>query len=114
MVLCHTCNGKCCKYITVIIDEPEDKEDWDEIKWWLLHKGVQVYLDSDDDWVVQISTRCKHLNNDNKCDNYENRPEVCREYTTEECEANEDEETKALFKKPEDVDKYLKEKNIRF
>ena len=105
MTSCNKCDGKCCKYVTVIIPEPKDQEDWDELKWYLMHDNIQVYKDTEDEWIVEFSTHCKHLK-ENKCEIYENRPIVCRDHNLDECDANEGDYAKVLFKTPEDIDKY--------
>jgi uncharacterized protein len=109
MSLCEQCKAECCRYITTIVDTPEDEEDWDEIKWMLMHEGVTIYVDEDDDWNVEVMTKCKHLGDDHKCMIYDKRPKVCRDHGTHECEENEDSfEPTIHFEKPEDVDEYLK------
>ena len=101
------CNAECCRYITVDIDTPKDDEDWDEIKWMLMHDKIMVYQNLDREWVVEFLTKCKHLK-DNKCSIYDKRPEVCKDHGVDECETNPGDFSKVLFKKPEDVDEYLK------
>jgi len=44
---CKNC-GYCCSYVTVQIDDPEDDIDWEEMKWWLCHENVLLYIDHDD------------------------------------------------------------------
>jgi Fe-S-cluster containining protein len=107
---CSKCNAACCRYITTIITEPKDSEDWDEIKWMLLHKGVMVYIDEDGDWNVETLTNCKHLDEEtNKCMIYETRPQVCRDHGADECEIVEGEDfADVILRKPEDVDEYVK------
>jgi Fe-S-cluster containining protein len=103
------CNAECCRYITVDLATPEDKEDWDEIKWLLMHEKVMIYKDLEGDWMIEIQVPCKHLKG-NLCDIYEKRPNVCREHETSECEKNIGAFAKVMFKKPEDVDRYLAKK----
>jgi hypothetical protein len=81
---CDNC-GICCRYIVLEIPEPKNKKDFDHIRWLLLHKGVEVYVEKDKSWNVSIDTECINLK-DGKCQNYINRPNVCREYTISECE----------------------------
>ncbi len=107
MVRCEDCNAECCRYVTVELAEPKEEADWDEIKWYLMHEGVIVYKDLDDEWQIEIKSKCKHLKG-TKCDIYDKRPNVCREHLTDECDANPGEFSKVLFRKPEDVDAYRK------
>ena len=110
MADCSKCKGECCKYITVDLVRPKDAEDWDEVKWMLLHKGVMVYKDYDNDWQVEVRTDCKFLDKKTyKCKIYSKRTQVCKDHGTHECEGNDEDFAKVIFKKPSDVDKYLKE-----
>ena len=109
MVSCDKCNGECCRYITVSYQEPKNEEDWDEIKWMLLHDGVMVYKDNSNEWNVEVRTKCKFLGKDNKCKIYDKRPAVCKNHKLHECEANNEEFAKVIFNEPEDVDNFLKE-----
>ncbi len=113
MPSCKECDGKCCKYVAVEIDGPFTKVDADAIKWYLCHENITVYLDHEDEWMVEFTTRCKFLKEDNMCSYYNKRSNICRDYEHDECEMFGDGDThKVLFKEPEDVDKYIKEKNI--
>jgi Fe-S-cluster containining protein len=106
---CEKCKGKCCRYVAIEIDTPEDLEDLENIRWYVLHKNINVYVDADYQWHIEFLTPCEHLVGDNFCQIYENRPEICREYNTEECLFHNNYEEKYTFKKLEDVDKYIKE-----
>jgi Fe-S-cluster containining protein len=76
---CHDCTARCCKYFALEIDEPKDAEDFDFIRWYLMHEHVVVWKD-DGDWYLEIRTRCKNLLPDNRCAVYETRPQICRDY----------------------------------
>ncbi len=86
-VPCLTC-GLCCTYLAFEINGPTTVKRASEILWHLYHERVSVYRDSDDEWFVQMETRCQHLQPDNKCGIYEHRPHVCREYSEKTCEIN--------------------------
>lgn len=112
---CKGCPGLCCRYVAVELDEPEDAEDWDEIKWMLHHKNLTVYKDNDGDWLVEFKTDCKNLDENGRCKIYDERPELCREHDPETCVRNGEGEVHViLFKTPEDVDKYLEEQEKKF
>lgn len=101
------CKAFCCRYISVHIDTPRNKVDFDEIRWFVSHENVVVYKDEDDDWLVEFLTPCKFLKN-NRCEIYESRPDVCREYDPGGCAASEEEiEMKIAFRTPGDVEKYV-------
>lgn len=84
---CFKCKGHCCRYITVDIAAPRSAEDYDEIRWYLLHNNVIVYKpEKDRGWRLEFRTPCKYFNKYKyTCKKYEKRPDVCREYITDEC-----------------------------
>ena len=89
--LCDKCSGLCCRYFALPIDTPEDEGDFDDIRWFLCHKGITVFVE-DGDWYINIKNRCRHLStNGRKCDIYPNRPRICRGYTTRNCDLTEGE-----------------------
>ena len=103
---CKKCNAKCCRYVSLEIDKPEDKEDFENIKWFVAHKNVNVYVDDEGDWYIEFLTHCDLLKN-NKCKDYKNRPKICRKYSKEECTFHNDYSEKHTFKTIKDVEKYL-------
>ena len=89
MITCDQCpDSACCRDVTVEIEEPETLEDWDEIRWMVAHKNVAVYVDNDDDWVVEFKTPCKKLDDKGKCTIYHERPQMCKEHELESCVYN--------------------------
>lgn len=108
---CKECKAECCQYVSVSLN-PKYPEDWDEIKWFLLHENVIVYKDHENEWMVEFRTKCRHLDETNhKCTKYEHRPQICKEHDPHDCDASPGEFYTVLFKKPEDVDEYLKKLN---
>ena len=105
---CDECKGGCCKHVIVEIDVPEEIEDFEEIKWFVAHENVQVYVDEDYTWNLEFLTPCKFLNDSNKCNIYEKRPDVCRDYSQEECPFHNKYEETYAFKSIEDVEDYIK------
>lgn len=83
--LCEYCTAKCCRYFALPIDTPEEFEDLEYIRWYLLHDRASVFKE-DDDWYLLVHTVCEHLQPDNRCGIYATRPQICREYTTDNCE----------------------------
>jgi len=111
---CQECGAKCCKYVAIQIDEPETTRDYHNIRWYLCHKNVWVFVDHDDSWFVQFNTPCEHLEPDGKCAIYDSRPAICREHDPGECEAVDPSECqKFMLKTIEDLDMYLKLKGKR-
>jgi uncharacterized protein len=88
-VLCEYCTAKCCRYFALPIETPETFEDYEFIRWFLLHDRATVFKE-DDDWYLLVHTECEHLQPDNRCGIYETRPQICRDYTTKDCEYEDD------------------------
>lgn len=111
---CKLC-GKCCSYICLQLDEPEDKGDIENIKWYLVHEKVRVFIDDHDDWYLQVFTRCKYLNDENKCDFYiqgkeKKRPKICKIHEADSCENSDlESEEKFAFENYDDFLAFLKE-----
>ena len=83
---CGFCIGtRCCSYITQSIDAPRSKDDFDHLLWQLTHEGVQAYKD-EDGWFLLVLNRCQFIGDNGRCQIYETRPAVCREYDNDYCE----------------------------
>jgi len=87
---CHQCTGLCCRYFALAIETPEDWDDFDNIRWYLSHENVAVFVE-DGDWYLNILTPCKYLDSAHRCTNYDLRPAICRGYKTHNCEITSDE-----------------------
>ena len=106
---CENCDGMCCKYVATEIDEPENEDDYQHIRWFLLHKDVNVYIDHDDDWILEFVTRCEKLGPDNKCTYYDERPQICRDHNVVDCDKfGEDEPHQVKFFNVEHFEEYMK------
>lgn len=107
-VLCEHCTGECCKYIALPIDEPETKRDFDDMRWYLMHGGITLFVE-DGDWYIQFRSTCRHLQEDHRCGIYETRPQICREYKAHECDyAGGDYQYDHLFTEPEQIVAFAK------
>lgn len=87
--LCEFCTAKCCNYIAVPYETPTDFDDMEYIRWVVLHKRATVFREGED-WYVLVHTPCEHLGDDHKCGIYHTRPQICRDYTTDNCEYDND------------------------
>ncbi|MGC9455617.1 MAG: YkgJ family cysteine cluster protein [Phycisphaerae bacterium] len=108
---CERCGGKCCTYFCFEIDEPEDYEEFEDIRWYVLHDGVSVHID-DGDWYISIENRCKALDPFGRCSIYEDRPLICRSYSPEDgCDytGSGDYEYDEEFTRPDQVERYARE-----
>ncbi|MCA9238785.1 MAG: YkgJ family cysteine cluster protein [Planctomycetales bacterium] len=87
--LCEHCTAKCCRYLAVPYETPTERADMEYIRWIVLHHGATFFIDNDD-WYLLVHTECEKLGEDNRCGAYETRPQICRDYTSENCEYDED------------------------
>ena len=80
-------------------------KDFQFIRWYLLHGQASVFTE-DDDWYLLMHTQCKHLGEDNLCQIYETRPQICRDYTIDSCEYEDDWTYEKYFETAEQVEEY--------
>lgn len=103
--MCEFCTAKCCRYFALPIDTPTSFDDFEFIRWYLLHEQASVFTE-DETWYLLVHTPCKHLQNDNRCGIYDTRPQICRDYTTENCEYDDEWTYDHYFETPEQVNEY--------
>lgn len=103
--LCEYCVAKCCRYFALPIDVPETWSDFEFLRWYLLHERATVFTD-EGDWYLMVHTVCKHLQEDHRCGIYDTRPEICREYSTDNCEYEDDWTYEHYFETPEQIYEY--------
>lgn len=107
-VLCEHCTAECCHYIALPIDKPTSKRDFEDIRWYLMHENVLVFVE-EGEWYVQFRTRCRNLRADFKCGIYETRPTICREYKAGDCDyVGGDYGYDHLFTEPEQIEEYAR------
>jgi len=108
-VSCEQCSALCCKYFALPIETPEDKGDYDDIRWYLCHKGITVFVE-EGDWYISIKNKCKHLSEkDNRCKIYDKRPRICRGYNVRTCDLVEGEYDYQLhFESDKQMEEYIK------
>lgn len=88
------------------IDTPTERKDFDYVRWYLLHDRATVFVD-DGDWYLLVHTTCRHLQADHRCGIYETRPQICRDYTTDNCEYDDSWVYEKYFELPEQVAEYM-------
>ena len=103
--LCEYCTAKCCRYFALPIETPTSFEDWEFIRWYVLHDRATIFTE-DDSWYLLVHTTCKHLQADHRCGIYETRPQICRDYTTDKCEYEDDWTYDKYLETPEQVWEY--------
>ena len=104
-MLCSYCTGKCCRYFALPIDTPQTWADYDHIRWYMMHGRVSMFVE-DETWYLMVHADCQHLQDDYRCGNYEQRPRICRSYTTDNCEYDDGECYDKLFETPEQIWEY--------
>jgi Fe-S-cluster containining protein len=104
-VLCEYCTAKCCRYFALPIEAPTEHSDFEFIRWYLLHDRATVFTE-DGDWYLLVHTQCEHLMEDNLCGIYETRPQICREYSTDACEYEDDWTYERYFETPEQIHEF--------
>ena len=110
---CHNC-GDCCRYIAIEIDNPTTGTDHDHIYWYLTHRDVSVYVDWEGDWFIEFGTVCEHLTEQITCGVYEDRPQLCSDFSWNECEKTSGEPAwKYHFKTQEEYHAWHRKKRPR-
>jgi Fe-S-cluster containining protein len=104
-VLCNHCMAKCCRYFALPIDKPKDWEDFDFIRWYLLHDRAAIFTD-EGAWYLLVYNPCRHLGDDQLCGIYDTRPQICRDYATANCEYNDDWVYDHYWETPEQIEEY--------
>jgi Fe-S-cluster containining protein len=105
-VLCDYCTAKCCKYFALPIETPTDRSDFDFMRWYLLHESATVFTEYDT-WYLLVHTVCRHLQSDNRCGIYHTRPQICRDYSTKDCEYEDKYVYDRYFETSEQVQDYM-------
>ncbi len=110
-VLCDGCSGLCCQYFALPIETPEDKGDYDDIRWYLCHKGIEIFVE-DGDWYIKIKNKCKHFSEkSNRCRIYTKRPRICRQYSSKGCDYIEGEyDYKLYLTSDKQIEEHIKTK----
>jgi len=103
--LCEYCTAKCCGYFALPIDQPDDLEEFENIRWYMLHGSVSIFVE-DGSWYLTVNNVCDQLQADHRCGIYETRPTICRKYTTDECEFEDDAVYDKFFETPEQMWEY--------
>lgn len=103
--LCDYCTAKCCRYFALPMDTPTTWKDFENIRWFLLHDRAAVFVE-DEVWYILVHTKCRHLRDDNLCGIYHTRPQICRDYSTKNCEYEDDWVYDHYWELPEQVEEY--------
>ncbi len=83
---CGQCTGLCCRYFALPLDTPKEKDDYDDIRWYLCHQGITVFVE-DGKWYLNVKNKCRHLSEkDHRCRIYDTRPKICSKYKHADCD----------------------------
>jgi hypothetical protein len=104
-VLCSYCTAKCCRYFALPIDTPKTWKDYDDVRWYLAHDQTAVFVE-EGKWYLLVHTTCQYLQGDHRCGNYHERMQICRDYTTANCEYDDDAVYDKYFETPEQLAEY--------
>lgn len=104
--LCDHCTAKCCRYFALQIDEPTVWHDFEILRWYLIHGDVAIFTE-DGTWYLLVFNVCRHLQPDQRCGIYLTRPQICRDYTTDNCEYEDDWVYDHYLETPEQVAEYM-------
>lgn len=64
-----------------------------------------VYV-HEETWYLLVMSKCQYLRADNRCGIYLDRPRICREYSTDDCEYDEEWTFDKMFETPEQIWEY--------
>jgi len=106
---CERCTGLCCRYFALPLETPETKGDYDDIRWYLCHEDITVFVE-DGDWYINVKNKCRHLSDKNyKCLIYDKRPGICRKYKHGDCDFVDGEYDYQLhFTSDKDMEEYIR------
>lgn len=83
---CDRClPAKCCSAVAMEIDKPTALEDYENLLWYVAHDNIHLFIEGKS-WFMNIISRCDFLGLDNRCMGYERRPQICRDYSLDDCE----------------------------
>lgn len=86
---CRLCNARCCRYFCLPIDNPCTYDEFEQVRWYLVHGGVSVHVDHDGGWWMLVENRCRWLEDSAqgpRCVAYDNRPLICRRFSPRTCD----------------------------
>ncbi|MFH1994691.1 MAG: YkgJ family cysteine cluster protein [Nitrospinota bacterium] len=79
------CQGLCCTGISIPTHKPQTKKEIEELRFYILHKNIEIYVKSNR-WYILVNEKCDNLGKDYLCKDYENRPLICRQFSSSSCE----------------------------
>lgn len=83
---CNGCAAYCCKTLVFPQAPPTDLRRLDFFQFMLGFPGLELGI-ADDQWMIVVRTRCRHLTPNNRCGVYNRpeRPKLCRYFDATGC-----------------------------
>jgi Fe-S-cluster containining protein len=108
--LCDHClPAKCCLYFALEIDTPTSRDDFSDMLWYIAHDKIEIFVE-DKKWYLKVLNRCRMLNEYNMCSIYDRRPNICREYSIQNCEYEAESENDLHFKTFDELHEYMEKR----
>ena len=105
--LCNHCTAKCCRYFALPIDDADgSRRTSSYIRWYPAARSGDACSSRTvrgTCWCTPSASTCA---DDNLCGIYETRPQICRDYTTDKCEYEDDWVYDHYLERPEQVREY--------
>ncbi len=60
---CRACESKCCRYISLELDTPRSKNDFENVRWFLAHKDISIFVEKRK-WYLQVNNKSEYLSED--------------------------------------------------
>jgi len=108
--LCAGCT-RCCETVSIEVDPPRASWEYDQWVWVLHHRGLELYVEKPERWLLHIETRCEQLNDEGRCRIHGRHPVLCREYDPRVCERRLPlADVVAWFKDAADLERWLQQR----
>ena len=104
-ILCDHCTAKCCRYFALPIETPTSAKEFEYLRWYIMHGRATVFTE-EEDWYLLVHNECEHLQPDHRCGIYHTRPQICRDYSTKDCEYEDEWTYDRYFEVAEQVHEY--------
>ena len=107
-----SCKAACCKYLSLPLETPRTAEDFDNVRWYLMHEDTHVYKYGSD-WYLLVNRRCRNLTPQNLCAIYDRRPKICADYDPTDCEFTGEVDFDLYFRNEQDFEAWLAVRRLR-
>jgi len=75
------------------------------MRWYVMHGRTAVFVDAGS-WYLLVYGDCENLLPDQRCGLYDTRPQICRDYSTDNCEYDNDGVYDKFFESSDQVWEY--------